>query len=229
MKVILVELFRHILSIPLLLNRLPLLSITKLSAAIPYSHLDALELTFIPLLPHESQANLLANISTIVAARYTQLSRPSLKVYLELLQRLMIGIPRSSLKFEGQEIWVGSYLDDDSDDETVFPAAEITGFPAELRLDSRTTSRINSLRNRAHLQPLLTAASQSPSLTPSLVTFCLGLCELWPAEREYSLGACIICLGSTFIRQIYREYVRTSPLGRKIQVNYSGTFTVYML
>jgi ubiquitin-protein ligase E3 C len=208
---------------PLLLNRLPLTSITKLSASIPYSRLDILDPSFLNLLPTDLQVNLLANVVAVVTPRYSLLPRSSLKVYMDLIQRLITGIPSALIGTQTNQQWHGAYSDDDSEGGFPVVSGPAVDTSLDVQIDSRTLSRINSLRNRNNLQALLAAAGHSSDMSSSVVTFCLSLCELWPSERDLTLGLCIGCLGTAFLREIYREHVRTSPLGKREGVIPNGT------
>lgn len=81
-------------------------------------------------------------------------------------------------------------------------------------LDARTLKRLRSLPTPAHLNTLLTASQSHPSTRPNLVSFFLALNSVWPAHRDRVLSTVLVYTGGGLLRELYRGYVRGSPIGR---------------
>jgi ubiquitin-protein ligase E3 C len=209
--------FGHILSISQLLNRLPLPAVTSLSSHIPFSYLGTLDYNFVSTLSVAYRAHLLANIATFAVPRYPKLSSSSLEGYLRLVSSLICDIPIGSLEVENhQDGWLGTSTEiDDEDDEPRVAVVQEFGQSAPfLQLDKRTITRLKSLQTAVHLQPLLNATSRDISCRRQLCTFVLSICDLWPSKREDIWGQVAMYSSTNLVREIYRDWVRASPLGK---------------
>ncbi|CCM05435.1 uncharacterized protein FIBRA_07654 [Fibroporia radiculosa] len=221
----------YVLTIPLLPNRLPLHLLTSLSARLPLTSLhlmptsisDIVDCSY--LAPPESKIHLLANLAVLTPPRYAKLTPAAFEVYLQLTAALMNNLPTHALeppenKREISRNWAD---EDDSDDDTP-KVAIVTSFePAKLstplpELDKRTRTRLQTLPSPQHLNILLTAAQHHTSRL-SLISFCFALTTVWPTRRDKVLGTAVAFNGGGLVREIYRLYVRSSPLGRDDESN----------
>jgi ubiquitin-protein ligase E3 C len=230
-------LFTHILAIPLLPNRLPLASLTEFSSRLPLFSLGVLAPS-IPLLitnpslsTPDSKISIIANLIAFTPPRYPTLPAAALDTYLYLLTTLMNALPINSLDppIPGTKSnnpsslsWAAAAADDDSDSEseshTLARVSIVSSFipkpsppPA---LDPRTQKRLSAIPDVKHLNALLSASHRHPSTQLSLVSFFLSLGTVWPARRERVLSTLVVYTGGGLVRELYRGFVRASPMGR---------------
>lgn len=130
----------------------------------------------------------------------------------------MNGVPEHALeppenKPDATKIWA----DDDSDDEADTLVEVVSSFEAKppplAPLDERTRKRLQTLPSSDHISTLL-RASQNDKLTPAVVAFCFALVTVWPTRRDKVLSTMVAYNRGGLVREIYRNYVRSSPLGR---------------
>jgi ubiquitin-protein ligase E3 C len=178
----------HILTIPL--NRLPWASQVEFSSRLPLSSLDILS----PSIPEiiasspapESRFNLIANLYEFTRPLYRTLSLSALVVYLHFLTELMDAISISSVEVR----------------------------QSLCQLDPHTKERLVTVSGADHLTSLLTASRRYPCSQCSLASFLLSLGAICPTRRENLLSTLLGCSGGNLVQELYREFVRTSPLGR---------------
>ncbi|RDX43479.1 HECT-domain-containing protein [Lentinus brumalis] len=213
------ELLLSILTIPLLPNRL-LPALGPFSVRLPLASLDLVPLDIIndpALSSTESKIHLLANLAAFAPPRYSALPAPAFATYLQLCALLMNGMPEHALeppenKPDATKIWA----DDDSDDESDTLVEVVSSFEAKPplpQLDDRTRKRLQTLPSSDHISTLL-RASQNDKLTPSVISFCFALVTVWPTRRDKVLSTMVAYNRGGLVREIYRNYVRSSPLGR---------------
>ena len=216
------DFFASILTIPLLPNRLPFPSLTELSSRLPFSSLNSL-LPSVPKLIHvttaESRVHLIANLSTFTPPRYSKLSSASIDAYLQLLTALLNSLPPGALEpLESGSSHGSSWMvnDSDSDTESHTVVTVVNSFKkSTLPLpDSRTQKRLQTLPSPAHLNSLLTVSQRHPATHASLIAFFVTVNITWPMHKDRILSAVVVSTGGGFVRGLYREYVRSSPLGR---------------
>ncbi|KAF8428416.1 HECT-domain-containing protein [Boletus edulis BED1] len=209
----------HIFALPLLPNRIPLTSLSELSGQLPLAHLHVLSLcisAIISITSTSSRINIVANLLAFTSPRYTTLPVSSLKAYLQLLSALLNGLPPHALEPpmpRDSQTPLTSWADDgDSDSER--PAAIIALRSALPALDARTRKRLQTLPSPTHLNSLLKPAQQHPELLSELVSMLFSLILVWPSRKDKILTTLLSYGGGGLVREIYREYVRTTPLGR---------------
>lgn len=226
--------FRYILTIPLLPNRLPLTSVTHLSAHLPLSRLSVLSpvmhLTTLAI-DTEEKIHLIANLVAFVPPRYAKLPADALETYLDLLSILMNSLPPNALEpplktsstakqGTGQESYTDADADaSDSESESAPRVVVVGSFapspPPLTQLDSRTRTRLQTLPSVPHINAMLAASQHHPaSMRQSLFSFFQSLCAIWPTRKNRVLGAVVAYTGGGLIRELYRGHVRSSPLGR---------------
>lgn len=208
----------HIFALPLLPYRIPLTSLSELSGQLPLAHLHVL-LSCIPdiisVTSTSSQINIVANLLAFTPPRYTTLPVSSLKAYLQLLSTLLNVLPPHALEPPlPQDSQTPTSWADDSDSDSEHTAKIIASRSALPLLDSRTRKRLQILPSQTHLNSLLKPAQQHPELLSDLVSMFLSLNLVWPSRKEKVLTILLSYGGGGLVREIYREYVRATPLGR---------------
>ncbi|KAF9816031.1 hypothetical protein IEO21_04206 [Rhodonia placenta] len=231
LQVCLRDIVAHILTIPLLPNRLPLQSLTLLSARLPISSFNLISSSISdivdssPLSAVEPKIHLLANLVMFTPPRYAKLPATALDTYLQLIAMLMNALPTRALepplpKQDPARSWADD--DDDSDNESTPQVTVVTSFdmnpapPPLPQLDKRTLTRLQTYPSVQHLTSLLSAVQHHPSRL-SFIAFCFALTTVWPAKRDKVLGTVVAFNGGGLVREVYRLYVRSSPLGRDEQ------------
>ncbi|KAG1720932.1 HECT-domain-containing protein [Suillus lakei] len=185
----------HILTIPLLPNRIPILSLTALSAKLPLSSLSVLSTSIVDLvstIPLPSHVHLIANL-------YAILPLSSLKTYLQLMTASLSVLPVHALDLPSASDARAPAMSwaDDGDSESEQPQ-----------------KRLQILPSPTHLNALLKAAQHDRGALPDLVSWLVNLCTVWPTRKDKVLGTLLLYGGGGLVREIYRDYVRNSPLGK---------------
>jgi ubiquitin-protein ligase E3 C len=215
-------LIQHILTLPLLPNRLPLPSLTQFSANLPLHAASVLSPSISQLVSDlgvEKRVHLLANIAAFVPPRYATLSSASLATLLHLSATAMSSLPSGALEPKssasiGKQI-AESESDSDSEDPAQLSVSLVT--PVSLhRLDERTLKRLQTLTTPTHINSLIRATQSHTETRVALCDFLFALCSV-SSLRIYSvLGTIIVSTGGGLVRELYRGYVRSSPLGKEV-------------
>lgn len=184
----------------------------------------------------ERKINLLANLLMFAPPRYSKLPAPALDTYFKLLTGLINEVPANALEpsitptgasavAPSASGWTAD--SDDSDDEervtTVRVVSSFTINPTPVtrpktiipKLDPRTYKRLATLPSPEHITSLLSASQHASSTRPSLFSFVLALITAWPARRDKVLSTVLAQSGGGLARELYRGWVRSSPLGRE--------------
>jgi ubiquitin-protein ligase E3 C len=219
------EILFFLLTIPLLPYRLPLKSLSVLSATLPFPDLHLLSPPFIPHLVEaldiDSRVHLLANLASFVPPRYSQLQKDDIILYLHLLAGLLNSLPVSAL--DPQSVLAqdrpSSPAQDDSDDSEASHApsqvSSVPVVPHSTTVDVRTLKRVHTLPDPAHVSTLLDLGKTHPSIQLELIMLLLALNAVWSAKKDDVLAAAgIYANGGGLVRELYRGYVRNSPRGR---------------
>ncbi|OCH88442.1 HECT-domain-containing protein [Obba rivulosa] len=219
-----IELIVYIISIPLLPNRITIALLTTLSARFPITELSVLAADIPAIIQHpplnelEPRIHLLANIVLFTAPRYRMMKPNSLIAYLDLCTRLLSSLPTHALDPpEDESENPQSWADGDDDDEDAPHVAVVESFerkPTLPKLDSRTRTRLQTLPHSQHISALLQTTQFHPSTKLPLIAFCFALTTVWPTRRDRVLSTVIAWNGGGLVREIYRNYVRSSVLGR---------------
>jgi len=215
------SLIQHILTLPLLPNRLPLTSLTQFSANLPLADASVLS----PSVPHlvsvltvEEKVHLLANLAAFVPSRYNTLPSASLTTILHLSAAVMGTLPSGSLEPKSSAV-MGKQVaetdsDSDSDDNPTFSAGRVP-FP---RLDERTIKRLRTLPAPTHISSLVRATQHHAVERLALCDFLFALCSAWPLRVDSILSTVVVSTGGGFVRELYRGYVRSSPIGNEVSL-----------
>jgi ubiquitin-protein ligase E3 C len=204
--------FVTVFFLPLYPNRLPKTELPRLASGIPFRLIHQVSVaSILASIPNDSTAiNHLANLIAFYPSRYPVLNKQPFESYLELtsniFSRLPVGClePKSAAKQEDK--WVGD--SDSDDDHRVAPHAPLPP------LDPRTAVRLRILHSAPHLQSLMTASARIPSLWQSVIKYLVNLCAVWPSKRDSILTTLSVNNGATVIKQLWRETVRSTPLGK---------------
>lgn len=178
----------------------------------------------------------MANLLTFSPPRYPKLSAPALDAYLRLIAALLNTIPSNALEPPSTDLGVGTVApsttawtadSDESDDEeratTVHVVSSFASAPVAVtkpkahipKFDARTYKRLAILPAPEHITSLLAASQHVSSTRPALFTLVLALISVWPARRDKVLTAVLAHSGGGIARELYRGWVRSSPLGRE--------------
>jgi ubiquitin-protein ligase E3 C len=169
--------------------------------------------------------HLLANLLTFMPPRYTSgsalpLEGPALTSYIGLLIQLLARLPVGALelaKKKGKDAmdWTPQ-SDSDSDSDTrpnvALKRAEET--PLVFPPDNRTALKLATLVSPAHITSLLTAANKSHSSWLQFVELVIVIGAKWPTKREGLLTTIVIGHGNVVFKQLWRDSVRDSQLGK---------------
>src|SRR6267142_2109788 len=140
------SLIQHILTLPLLPNRLPLPSLTQFSANLPLHAASVLSPSIPQLLSAlgvEAKVHLLANVATFVPPRYTTLPPAPLATLLHLSAAVMSTLPPGALE-PNSPAAVGKQVADSESDSDSEDLTHLSALPSTLapfpRLDERTSN-----------------------------------------------------------------------------------------
>ncbi|KAI6044738.1 HECT-domain-containing protein [Pisolithus marmoratus] len=207
----------HILTIPLLPYRFPLKPLSELSAKLPLAYLQSLSSCTTDIVTQtliSAQINIIANLLAFTPARYATLPLPSLAAYIQLLCALLLAMPVNALDPPLSDSKSLSWEDDsDVDDENVLGGSAVPHSALPV-LDARTRKRLQILPSSTHLNTLLKLTRQHPQLLPDVVRLLMALNVVWPTAEDMVLGSLLLYGGGGLVREIYRDQVRPSPLGR---------------
>ena len=211
----------HILIIPLLPNRLPITSLTFLAPRIPLSslHLITPSTIIANLSTQESRVHLLANLIAFAPPRYTALSADSLIAYLSLTKEAMHSLPPQSFEPPEKHSQPVTWVEDDSDSEHGTHVEVVTNFtskPVLPQVDPKTRTRLQTLPSPQHLTSLMNAAyhQSSSTIRGVLFSWLYALSTVWPSRRDKIVSTVVAWNGGGLVRELYRGYVRSSPLGK---------------
>lgn len=211
----------HILTIPLLPNRLPIASLTFLAPRIPLTHLHLVDTNQVIVRTSvEAKVHLLANMCAFTPPRYASLSAEALVAYLDLTLGLMSSLPVNALEPPqrgAQTVATQAAWTDDSDSEHETQVTVVDSFIPKVRLpdlDAKTRNRLQTLPSPTHLNSLLEAVHRHRTVQPALFSWCVALSNVWPKSRDKVFGAITLYGGGGLVRELYRAHVRPSPLGQ---------------
>ncbi|PWN20875.1 HECT-domain-containing protein [Microstroma glucosiphilum] len=195
-----------ILRIPVLPNRLPLLEFAQIAANFPLSevvdHLQSFGGS--PVKASSNHAiHQLANILSLSSQRITRFGDgKTLASYLAVITSLQDQVPVMSLT---------------------------TPRTSTGEVDADTQKRLAVLPSVKHVSAILAVSAKSPSTTrPALYAFLCSLLFSWPEDTRntvfnivlYGLGVeagiASTALAGGFVREIWRGYLRSSPLSRSL-------------
>lgn len=232
----------HVLTISLLTRRLAPKEITNLSKSLPFFELlSVLSLYFdrrdTEDLNADQAVHLLANLVAFGSARIASMDKGAIvSAWLKVTNALMSRLPLDAFKEErgkGKGKEIETIVLEDSDDED-------QGFDAALQeeedtedvvmsdvhastalqlapLDPRTRSLLLSLSARPYTLTLLALSTRYPTSTrlPLTSYLCSLLAILPPPSKDSLLNTLLYApTASGLLRELYRTFLRTGPLGK---------------
>lgn len=221
------------LTIPQFPNRIPISSLTDYSIRVPFGSFNLISPSTITQQVSDSTStlHLLANLLTFLPPRYSSAAASSLKgeglrVYLELLNGLLSTLPVGSLEPpKARQLDTMDWKAYDSDDEEPAPRMrmEVDSTPSISPPDTKTAKRLETLILKDHITSLLTAADKSVGCWPQFVQLLINIGVKWPSKQEEVLSTIATSNGGVIIKRLWRESVRSSPLGRDETGSYLKT------
>jgi ubiquitin-protein ligase E3 C len=212
------------LTLPLLPNRFPLALLTQFSANLPLTAASVLSPSIsrlISVLGVEEKVHFLANIAAFIPPRYATLPPASLMTLLNLLAAVMRSLPIGALGpnlsiAAGKQV-ADSDSDSDSEELTHISVSSVNRVPLP-RLDERTLKRLQMLPSPTHIGSLIRATQNHTMSRIALCDFLFALCSAWPLRSDSVLSTIVVSTGGGFVRELYRGYVRSSPLGKDVSL-----------
>ncbi|KAF8182521.1 HECT-domain-containing protein [Pholiota molesta] len=235
----LASIFTSILTIPLLPNRLPLDVLPKFTSSLPLVTLNTLDPQIPYILETTSAAakiHLAANIYMFISPQYKKLPSPAFTTYLRLSILLFSKIPIDTIEprtAKNKKQKAGKRKasqtpthEDPSDSDASLAArqtrvAVVDDFitvPQPLpmpTIDVKTMKRLEKIISQPHLTALITATQAKPGLFPHLIAYLFALTASWPSAQEQILNVVLASTGGGLVRELYRDLVRRSPLGKE--------------
>jgi len=218
------SLIQHILTLPLLPNRLPLPLLTQFSANLPLHAASVLSPSIFQLvsaLGVKAKVHLLANMAVFVPPRYTTLPPASLTTLLQLSAVIMSTLPPGALEPNSPATAWKQVAESESDlDLEGFLRLSISPgtLGPLLRLDERTSKRLQTLAAPTHINSLIRATENHSVARIGFCDFLSALCFVWPLHTDSVLNTFILSRSGRFVRELYHLYVRSSPLGKEVGV-----------
>lgn len=194
----------EVLTLPLLPNRLPLPALALFSKSIPWASILATSPS-VWKMPRKREAtvNLISNLAAFGSARVAGWKSFQKDKWSSLLSVLLnsldtpLQLPPSTSSPSNAALRDESGEEDDR--RTLKPPAAIS---------PKTLAHLGLLMAPAHLSALLS----SPSI--DVYSFLLALMEAWPSRAREILGE--VSKGRGVIRELWRGFVRSSAVGRRV-------------
>ena len=147
--------------------------------------------------------------------RYSAFQPKQLDTYLLLLTTVLQSLPPNALEppsTSKDKSWVD---EGDSDDDAIHvEVVSVLAASPMPKLDAKTLKRLQNLPSPTHISTLLGLYSSRDKV--ALFTFCSSVCQAWPARQDKVLATIAGHAGGGFVRELYREHVRSSPLGAEV-------------
>ncbi|SCZ97871.1 BZ3500_MvSof-1268-A1-R1_Chr3-3g06425 [Microbotryum saponariae] len=135
------------------------------------------------------------------------------------------GVANEAVQRARARLGASSTTRDGDGDVSMTDAAAASTSPSrtfKLCLDRHTTQSLQSVASRDHIAHLLVLSTRySASSRVPLASFLVSLMVAWPAKRDdvlnalmYSGGSSVNERGGGLLRELFRGYVRSGPLGR---------------
>jgi ubiquitin-protein ligase E3 C len=212
----------HLLVIPLFPNRIGIAALTQFSSQVPFGAFHLVSVHKVTRqLSDISVLHLLANLLTFIPPRYasasaTSLNGKALETYIELLNNLINQLPIGSLERpKSKQVEPRSWASEDDSDEVV-PKSQPKKpqLPAVHPPDNKTALKLATLVSQPHISSLLRVANKSAASWKQFVRLVINIATKWPSKRESLLTTMVIGGGNVVFKQLWRDSVRSSSLGR---------------
>lgn len=162
----------------------------------------------------EQKINILANLAAFMPPRYSRISMAALNAYLEFLSKLLVGFPAAAFEAPDMSSRQASWNQDSSSDEEEDTMGQSSTRKPSITVDAKTRSRLQTLVSQNHVASLISATTSDARARLSLYKFIMSLCEAWPSRNAKLLTTVLASGGTGLVRELYRGYVRGSPLGK---------------
>ena len=161
--------------------------------------------------------------------RYSTFQSKELDAYLSLLTFVLHSLPPNALEppsTSKDKSWVD---EGDSDDDLIHVEVVSAFVTSPMpKLDAKTLKRLQNLPSPTHISTLLGLYSSRNKV--ALFTFCSSICQAWPARQDKVLAIITGHAGGGFVRELYREHVRSSPLGAEVDGSaLTGKYNYYVI
>lgn len=133
----------------------------------------------------------------------------SLIVFIRLLGTLLSALPLGVLDLGlDAQVEAASWEDDNE-----HPSADTALQSIFSSVDKRTQRKLQEIMSPAYLDLLLRLTQQYPQLLSDVLCLLMILNISWPTLKHQVFNTLLLYNGGGIAHQIYREYVRQSPLG----------------
>ncbi|GAA5986939.1 hypothetical protein JCM5350_000914 [Sporobolomyces pararoseus] len=236
----LVSFASNILTVPLLTHRLSSKENSLLVKSLPFFDLlialsTRLAQSNSEEIVVEQAVHLLANLVSLGSSRISTIDKGAiLAAWLRVTNALMDRLPMDAFKEDrgkGKEKEIETIVIDDSDDEeagqvvgsedeagdTVMKEEPSNSLPNLAPLDPRTRSLLLSLSSRPYTLTLLSLSTRYPNSTRlPLTSYLCSLLAILPTTAKDSLLNTLLYAptASGLLRELYRTFLRTGPLGK---------------
>lgn len=233
----LATIFSTILTIPRLLHRLPLDELPKFISRLSLSTINVLDPHITSIVQSsnvEARIHLASTVYMFFSHQYKVLPPSALSTYLRFSVSLFNNFPTNftfgSSGSHGASFasttkpkltWNKDNYDSDSNDGPSTRVTVVSDFstasplPPPPDIDDKTMKRFQNLLAAPHLTSIILSTRSNPTLLPHLVEYLFTLTTTWPSSREHILNIVLATTGGGLVREIYRELVRKSPLGKE--------------
>ncbi|KAF9543333.1 HECT-domain-containing protein [Agrocybe pediades] len=227
----------YILTIPLLPNRLPLAQLPNFISHLPLSTINVIDSLISSILQSTTIASKIHLASTLymfISPQYKVLPTPAFNTYLKLSIALFYTFPvnlfkppskakkQSSTNKPGpSRRRAGGGDESDSSEGPSTRVAVVSEFTSTIpqlplpNIDDKTRKRLEKIISAAHLGTLISASRNKSSLFPQLISYLFALTSAWPFANEEILNIVLASTGGGLVRELYRDLVRRSPLGKE--------------
>lgn len=204
-------------------------------ASLPLTHFEILAphiKTIVAETSVEGKINLAATLHMFVSSHYKLQSPFSFQTYLQLSVALLNSFPPSmfeppkkdrsaKLKSSRDSTFSGgAYDSDDSENAHIHVTAVSTfhSFPPLStflpKVDDKTLKRLNVIVSSQHLKSVIYNAMSDRSVFPHLIIYLFTTTVVWSSSRRQIFDAVLASTNGGLVREIYRDLVRNSPLGK---------------
>ncbi|KAG7093192.1 hypothetical protein E1B28_006881 [Marasmius oreades] len=218
----------HILTIPLLPNRLPLQTLTTFSASLPLTQLSPrIVKTIVSSLKLDDRVHLLSNLLVFTPPRYTKLPKQALAGYLKLVADILDGLPINIFDPEAAKT-----PESEGEDMTMngIRVTVVDSFDSPPSIpppvDGKTLKRVQTLVSSTHISSLLTSTSTSNTTSPvryQMLRVLSAILRIWPGKRDSLVSLIWNNTGTGgggqvggIVKELWRGWVRSSGLGREM-------------
>ena len=111
-----------------------------------------------------------------------------------------------------------SETDSDLEDSTHILSVSSASRVSLPRLDERTSKRLQTLSAPSHINSLIRATQNHTAARVALCDFLFALCNAWSGRLDSILSTVVVSTGGGLVRELYRGYVRSSPLGKAVSL-----------